>query len=73
MIFSDTSSHECSLPMSTISGYAVIDVSHVAVFSNFGGTYVSDNLRLGPSAGYGGLNYHDIDGSGDPDVGCWDI
>ena len=45
--------------MSTLSGYGVADVSHVAMFSNFGGTCVSDNLRLGPSAGYGGLNHHD--------------
>ena len=31
------------------------------MFSNFGGTCISDNLRLGPSAGYGGLNHHDVD------------
>ena len=37
--------------MSTLSGYVVADVSHVAMFSNFDGTCVSDNLRLGPSAG----------------------
>ena len=42
--------------MSTSSGYGVVDVSHVAMFSNYCGTFVSDNLRLGPSAGYGGLN-----------------
>ena len=36
---------ECSLPMS----YAVADVSHVAMFSNFDGTHVSDNLRFGSS------------------------
>ena len=54
--------------MSTLSGYGVADVSHVAMFSNFGGTCVSDNLRLG-SAGYGGLNHHDVDGNGGPDIG----
>ena len=48
--------------MSTLSGYGVADASHVAMFSNFGGTCVSDNLRLG-SAGYGGLNHHDVDGN----------
>ena len=37
--------------MSSTSSYGV-DVSHVAIFSNLGGTCVSDNLRLGPSAGY---------------------
>ena len=46
--------------MSTISGYGVADVSHVAMLSNFGGTCVSDKLRLGPSAGYGGLNHHNV-------------
>ena len=50
--------------MSTLSGYGVADASHVAMFSNFGGTCVSDNLRLGPSAGYGGLNRHDVNGNG---------
>ena len=39
------------------------------MFSNFGGTCVSDNLRLGPSAGYEGLNHHDIDGNGGHDIG----
>ena len=38
--------------MSTLSGYGLADVSHVAMFSNFGGTFVSDDLRLGLSAGY---------------------
>ena len=28
--------------MSTLSGYGVADASHVAMFSNFGGTCVSD-------------------------------
>ena len=55
--------------MSTTSGYSVVDVSHVTIFSNFGGTCISDNLRLGPSAGYGCLNYHDVDGNGGPDIG----
>ena len=55
--------------MSTLSGYDVVDVSHVAMFSNFGGTCVSDNLRLGPSAGYGGLNHCDVDGNDGPDIG----
>ena len=55
--------------MSTLSGYGVADVSHVSMFSNLGGTCVSDNLRLGPSAGYGGLNHHDVDGNGGPDIG----
>ena len=55
--------------MSTFSGYAVADESHVAMFSNFGGTCVSDNLRLGSSAGYGDLNHHDAGGNGGPDIG----
>ena len=55
--------------MSTTSGYDVVDVSHVAMFNNFGDTCVSDNLRLGPFAGYGRLNYHDVDGNGVPDIG----
>ena len=55
--------------MSIFSGYGVADASHVAMFSNFGGTCVSDNLRLGPSSGYEGLNHHDVDGNGDPDIG----
>ena len=63
------SSLECSFPMSTTSGYGVTDVSHVAMFSNFDGTCVSDNLRLGSSASYGGLNHHDVDGNGGPDIG----
>ena len=54
--------------MSILSGYGVADASHVAMFSNFGGTCVSDNLRLRPSAGYVGL-HHDVDGSGGPDIG----
>ena len=56
--------------MSTLSGYGVADASHVAMFSNFGGTCVSDNLRLRSSAGYGGLNHHDVDGNGGPDIGA---
>ena len=59
----------CSLPMSSLSGYGIADTSHVAMFSNFGGTCVSDNLRLGPSVGYGDLNHHDADGSGGLDIG----
>ena len=55
--------------MSTLSGYGVADASHVAMFSNFGGTCVSDNLRLGPSPGYGGLNHYDVNGNGGPDIG----
>ena len=55
--------------MSTLSDYGVADVSHVAMFSNFNGNCVSDNLRLGPSVGYGGLNHHDVDGNGGPDIG----
>ena len=55
--------------MSTFSGYGVADASHVVMFSNFGGTCVSDNLRLRPSAGYEGLNHHDVDGNGGPDIG----
>ena len=55
--------------MSTLSGYGVADASHVAMFSNFGGTCVSDNLGWGPSAGYGGLNHHDVDCNGGPDIG----
>ena len=52
--------------MSTFSSYGVADASHVA---NFGGTCVSDNLRLGPSADYGGLNHHDVDSNGGHDIG----
>ena len=55
--------------MSILNCYGVADASHVAMFSNFGGTCVSDNLRLGLSAGYRGLNHHDIDGNGGPDIG----
>ena len=55
--------------MSTLSGCGVADASHVAMFSNFGGTCVSENLRLGSSAGYGGLNHYDVDGNGGPDIG----
>ena len=39
------------------------------MFSNFGRICVSDNLRLGPSAGYEGLNHHTVDGNGGPDIG----
>ena len=39
------------------------------MFSNFYGICVSDNLWLGPSAGNGGLNHHDVDGNGGPDIG----
>ena len=38
------------------------------MFSIFGDTCV-DNLRLGPSVGYGGLNHHNLDGNGGPDIG----
>ena len=55
--------------MSTLSGYGVADVNYVPMFSNFGRIFVSDNLRLGPSAGYESLNHHDLDGNGDPDIG----
>ena len=44
-------------------------MSHVARFSNFGGTCLSDNLRLGPFAGHGGLYHHNVDGNGGPDIG----
>ena len=46
--------------MSTTSGYGVVGVRYVAMFSNFGGTCVSGNLRLGTSADYGGLNHHEV-------------
>ena len=55
--------------ISTSTGYGVVDVSHVAVLSTFGDTYVSDNLRLGPSAGHGGLYHHNVDGNGGHDIG----
>ena len=55
--------------MSTLSGYGVADVNYVPMFSNFGHICVSDNLRLGPSAGYEGVNHHDVDGNGSPDIG----
>ena len=57
--------------MPTSSGYGIVDVSHVAMFSNFGGTCVIDHLRLVPSAGYGGLNHHDVDDNGGPDIGTF--
>ena len=41
--------------MSILSGYGVADASHVAMFNHFDGICVSDNLRLGLSAGDGGL------------------
>ena len=34
---------ECSLQMSTLNSYGVAYASHVAMFSNFGGTCVNDN------------------------------
>ena len=43
--------------------------SPISDVRNFGGTCVSDKLRLGPSAGCEGLNHHDIDGNGGPDIG----
>ena len=46
----------------------VLLMSHVAIFSNFGGT-VLVIIRLGPSVGYGGLNHHDVDNSGGLDIG----
>ena len=55
--------------MSTTCDYGVFDVSHVAMFSNFGGTCVSDNLRLGLSAGYRSLDHHDVNGYGGPNIG----
>ena len=55
--------------MSTLSGYGVADVNYVPMFSNFGHIYVSNNLGLGPPAGYEGLNHHDVDGNGGPDIG----
>ena len=54
--------------MSIFGGYGVADVSHVAMFSNFDGICVSDSLRLGLPAGYGGLNHHDVDCNGGPDI-----
>ena len=60
---------ECSHPMSILSGDGVADASHVDMFSNFDGICVSDNLRLVPSAGYGSLNHHNVDGNGGPDIG----
>ena len=60
---------ECSHPMSILGGYGVADASHVTMNSNFDGICVSDSLRLGLSACYGGLNYHDVDGNGGPDIG----
>ena len=47
----------------------LMQAMHAAMFRNFGGTCVSNNLRLGPSAGCGGLNHHDVDGNGGPDIG----
>ena len=39
------------------------------MFSNFGGTCGSGNLRLKSSASYGTLYHHDVDGNGGPDIG----
>ena len=47
----------------------LMQAMHAAMFHNIGGTCVSNNLRLGPSAGYGGLNHHNVDGNGGPDIG----
>ena len=43
------------VPIYTTSCYGVAVASHVAMFSKFDGICVSDNLRLRPSAGNGGL------------------
>ena len=51
----------CSLSMSTTSCYGVVDVIHVAMFSNFECIYVSDNVRLRYSASLGCFNLHDVD------------
>ena len=59
---------ECSLTMSINSVYSVVDVSDVAMFSNLDGTCVCDNLRLGSSASYGGLNQHDVYDNGVPGI-----
>ena len=53
----------------TLSGYGVAHASHVAMFSNLGGTCVSESLRMGLFVGYEGLNHHDVDGNGGPDIG----
>ena len=39
------------------------------MFSNFDGFCVSDNLSLGPSAGYVSLNHHDVDANSGLDIG----
>ena len=38
------------------------------MFCNFYGICVIDNLRLGPSAGDRGLNHHDVNGNGGPNI-----
>ena len=55
--------------MSNLSGYGVADVNYVPMFSHFGGICVNDNLWLGRSAGYEGLNHHDVAGNDGPDIG----
>ena len=55
---------ECSFPISTLNGHVVADVNHEPMFNNLDGTCVSDNLKLGSSTGYGGLNNHDGDSNG---------
>ena len=60
---------ECSLPVSILGDYGVADLSHVAMFSHFDCICVSDNLRLGLSAGGGGLNYRDVGGNVGLDIG----
>ena len=62
VVCSCTSSLECSLFIFTTCGYCVADVSHVAMFSNFDGNYISDNLRLGSNS------HDDVDRNGGPDI-----
>ena len=46
----------------------VVLVLLMTAISNFDGLCVSDNPRLGPPAGYGGLNHHDVYGNGGPNL-----
>ena len=59
----------CTLPMLTTRFYYVAHLSHVAMFNIFGGANVCYILRLRTSASYRGLNHHDVDDNGDPDIG----
>ena len=69
VVFSGTSSWSVHFQCLSLVFMMLLMPSYVAMFSNFDGICVSDNRRLGLSAGDGGLNYQDVDGNGVPDIG----